>query len=109
MSLPNPRRISLDVLDAVLRKGRPLDEAFSSDGRLSELSSRDRAFVRLLVTTVIRRLGEIDAVLASFLERPLRGKRERLQDVLRLGTAQLLFLETPPHAAVATSIHLHIR
>ncbi len=106
MSLPNPRRISLDVLDAVLRKGRPLDEAFSSDGRLSELSSRDRAFVRLLVTTVIRRLGEIDAVLASFLERPLRGKRERLQDVLRLGTAQLLFLETPPHAAVATSVAL---
>lgn len=29
-----------------------------------------------------------------------------MRDILRLGAAQLLFLGTPPHAAVATSVAL---
>ncbi|HLS69859.1 MAG TPA: 16S rRNA (cytosine(967)-C(5))-methyltransferase RsmB [Kiloniellales bacterium] len=106
MSSPDPRRISLDILHAVLRRRQPLDDAFNSHTRLNELSARDRAFARLLATTVIRRLGEIDTVLATFLDKPLRGKRDAVQDVLRLGAGQLLFLEIPPHAAVATSVAL---
>lgn len=106
MAPTDARRVSLDVLDAVLRNRQPLDDAFNSHPRLSDLSTRDRAFARLLATTVVRRLGEIDEVLATFLDKPLRGKREGALDVLRLGTAQLLYLETPAHAAVATSVAL---
>lgn len=106
MPATDPRRLALDVLQNVLERGRALDEAFAGHPRLAGLSPRDRGFARLLASTVVRRLGEIDAVLAALLERPLTGKRARGQDVLRLGAAQLLFLGTPPHAAVATGVTL---
>ncbi|HLS68016.1 MAG TPA: transcription antitermination factor NusB [Kiloniellales bacterium] len=106
MSTSDARRLGVDVLQAVLQSRQPLDEAFTSHPELSKLSSRDRAFARLLATTAVRRLGEIDGLLAAFMDKPLGGKRESVQNVLRLGVAQLLFLETPPHAAVATSVTL---
>ncbi len=115
-----PRAIALDLVSAVLRKGRLLDEALapkkwisggdsgrdSPEGALDGLSSRDRAFVRLLVTTVLRRLGQVDAVIGHYLERPLPRKAAAGHDILRLGAAQLLFLKTPPHAAVDTAVEM---
>ena len=63
------------------------------------LESRDRAFLRQLATTALRQLGVIDQVLAKHLTRPDDLPASTL-DALRLGAAQLLFLETPAHAAV---------
>ena len=115
-----PRAVALDLVSAVLRKGRLLDEALapkerisggdsgldSPGGALDGLSSRDRAFVRLLVTTVLRRLGQVDAVIGHYLERSLPRKAAAGHDILRLGAAQLLFLKTPPHAAVDTAVEM---
>ncbi len=70
------------------------------------LSTRDRAFARLLIVTVLRRLGEIDARLGRLLRHPLPEKAGRAQNVLRLGVAQLAYLGTPPHAAVDTGVRL---
>ena len=60
----------------------------------------------LLVATVLRRLGQIDALIADCLNMPLAPRAAPVHDILRLGVAQLLFLRTPPHAAVATSVDL---
>lgn len=98
------RRIALDVLDRVLGSGQPLDETFAGHPRLAALDGRDRAFARLLVTTALRRRGQIDALLDQFLR--TRPKAIRVHDLLRLGCVQLLFLGTPPHAAVAESVAL---
>src|SRR5260370_4349274 len=73
---------------------------------MRQLSGRDRAFARLLVATVLRRLGQIDALIADCLNMPLAPRAAVVQDILRLGVAQLLFLRTPPHAAVATSVDI---
>ena len=40
------------------------------------------------------------------MDRPLPARRGPVQDVLRLGIAQLAFLETPAHAAVASTVAL---
>lgn len=95
------RKAALALLDGVLRKHRSVDDAF--DALTAHLEPRDRAFVRLLVATTLRRFGQIDAVLKEFV-----GKKpaDPVMDILRLGAAQLLFLGTPPHAAVATSVAL---
>jgi len=103
------RAIALDLLAAVLRKKRPLDEALANHRRFARLSPQDRAFARQLVSTVLRRLGEIDAVLKRLVERPLKGGARSAHDVLRLGAAQLLFMNTPAHAAVSTSVDLAAR
>ncbi|MBW7852378.1 MAG: MFS transporter [Rhodospirillales bacterium] len=100
------RRVALDLLTAVLRRRRPLDEGLEQDRAFAALAERDRAFVRLLVVTALRRLGQIDALIAGCLDRPLPRKAAAAHDILRLGAAQLLFLGTPPHAAVATSVDL---
>jgi len=101
------RTVALELLDAVLARRVPLDQAIEESRTLAALSARDRAFARLLIATVLRRLGEIDGVLARFLAKPLRPGAVR--DILRLGAAQLLFLKTPAHAAVATSVTLAAR
>lgn len=100
------RSAALDLIGAVLRQRRPLDEAIEDLPAMAELASRDRAFARLLVATVLRRLGQIDAMIAHCLEKPLPARAAATQDLLRMGLAQLLFLRTPPHAAVATTVDL---
>jgi 16S rRNA (cytosine967-C5)-methyltransferase len=105
-SEPTARQVALDLIGTVLRRKRPLDDAIEDNPAMAELSVRDRAFARLLVATVLRRLGQIDALIADCLNTPLAPRASIVHDVLRLGISQLLFLRTPPHAAVATSVDL---
>jgi 16S rRNA (cytosine967-C5)-methyltransferase len=106
VAAPTARQVALDLIGAVLRRKRPLDDAIEDNSVMSELAVRDRAFARLLVATVLRRLGQIDALIADCLNTPLAPRAAVIHDILRLGIAQLLFLRTPPHAAVATSVDL---
>src|SRR5438309_10019847 len=92
---PTARHVALDLIGAVLRRKRPLDDAIEESAAMHQLSGRDRAFARLLVATVLRRLGQIDALIADCLNLPLSARAALVQDILRLGVAQLLFLRTP--------------
>src|SRR5579885_1062244 len=103
---PSARSVAIDLIGAVLRRKRPLDDAIEDNIDMSGLPTRDRAFARLLVATVLRRLGQIDALIAHCLNTPLPPRAAAVHDMLRLGIAQLLFLRTPPHAAVATTVDL---
>jgi 16S rRNA (cytosine967-C5)-methyltransferase len=96
--------VARDLLSQVLGKHRALDDALAAHPGLATLEPRDRGFTRLLVATVLRRLGEIDAAIEAKLEHPLPPRAAPARDVLRLGIAQLAFLGTPPHAAVDTAV-----
>jgi 16S rRNA (cytosine967-C5)-methyltransferase len=100
------RNVALDLIGSVLRRKRPLDDAIDDNREMHELSGRDRAFARLLTATVLRRLGQIDALIRLCLSTPLAPRAAIVHDILRLGVAQLMFLRTPPHAAVATSVDI---
>src|SRR5471032_1873655 len=100
------RRAALEVLIACLGQGQPMDDVLSRHTGFAALDPRDRAFVRMLLATTVRRLGEIDEVVDSFIEKELNGPNQLAHYVLLLGAAQLLFLGTPPHAAVDTSVRL---
>jgi len=100
------RAVALELLDAVLRDKRALDDALVDHAGLAALERRDRAFARLLVATVLRRLGQLDDLIGRCLDRPLSRRAWRTRDILRLGAAQLLFIETPAHAAVDTAVAL---
>jgi 16S rRNA (cytosine967-C5)-methyltransferase len=96
--------VARDLLAQVLGKRRALDDALAAHPGLAALEPRDRGFARLLVATVLRRLGEVDAAIDARLEHPLPPRAAPARDVLRLGIAQLAFLGTPPHAAVDTAV-----
>ncbi len=100
------RAVALELLESVLKKRKPLDEALSEHRDLEKLVNRDRQFVRALVTCTLRHLGQIDHVLAQCLEKPLPARAAAIRNILRLGTAQTLFLKTPAHAAVDTMVTL---
>lgn len=106
----DPRLAASAFLSAVLDRRERLDDAlakaYAEGGRYARLDRRDRAFARLLASTALRRLGQIDRAVDALLDRPLPARLTRVRHALRLGAVQLLFLETPPHAAVDRTVRL---
>jgi 16S rRNA (cytosine967-C5)-methyltransferase len=98
--------LAFDAIEAVLTHRRPLDDAFESHPALTTLPDRDRAFALNLASTVLRRLGQIDALIDGCLARPLPDRLRSVRNLLRLGVAQLVFLRTPAHASVHTTVDL---
>ncbi len=102
----NVRLASLELLESVIRRKYPLESMLVSIASFTRLNPRDRAFTRNLVSTTLRRLGQIDTLISHYLEKPLTKSSHRSHDILRLGICQLLFLDTADHAAVWSSVEL---
>jgi 16S rRNA (cytosine967-C5)-methyltransferase len=101
------RRIAVDILDGVLRRHRPLDEQLDDRAAhpdFATLAQRDRALVRALATVVLRRLGTLRHLLGQWLKLP--ADAPRVETVLLLGAAQILWLEVADHAAVDLAVRL---
>ena len=103
------RRIAADILDGVLHKRRTLDEQLDGAAAhpgLKTLSDRDRALMRRLVATILRRLGTLGHVLSRLLDRGIPTDAPRAQSALLIGAAQILWMDVPDHAAVDLSVRL---
>ena len=103
------RRIAADILDGVLRRKIALDEQLSGKGAhpgLATLADRDRALMRRLTATVLRRLGTLRQLLGGFLDKGFPADAPRVETILLIGAAQILWLEVPDHAAVDLSVRL---
>lgn len=98
------RELALRVLDATLVDQEPPETPFARLTRRATMSVRDRAFARLLFTTVLRHKAVIDRALAAHLT--AAPKQRSAMNLLRLGAAQLLYLQTAPHAAVGECVEL---
>jgi 16S rRNA (cytosine967-C5)-methyltransferase len=103
------RRIAADILDGVLHKHRTLDEQLDGAAAhpgLKNLSDRDRALMRRLVATILRRLGTLGHILSRLLDRGVPTDAPRAQSALLIGAAQILWMDVPDHAAVDLSVRL---
>jgi 16S rRNA (cytosine967-C5)-methyltransferase len=103
------RRIAADILDGVLHKRRTLDDQLDGTAAhpgLKTLSDRDRALMRRLVATILRRLGTLGHVLSRLLDRGIPTDAPRAQSALLIGAAQILWMDVPDHAAVDLSVRL---
>jgi 16S rRNA (cytosine967-C5)-methyltransferase len=103
------RRIAADVLDGVLHKHRTLDDQLDGAAAhpgLKTLADRDRALMRRLVATILRRLGTLGHLLSRLLDRGIPSDAPRAQSALLIGAAQILWMDVPDHAAVDLSVRL---
>jgi len=98
------RAAALRLLDAVLRKGLPLESALDNAARGLERAD-DRALAHAIAAEVLRRLPDLDALIDGATAKPLpRDAKARM--ALRIALAQALQLNTPPHAAISTVLPL---
>jgi 16S rRNA (cytosine967-C5)-methyltransferase len=103
------RRVAADILEGVLGRNRSLDDQLDGGGAhpaLASLTERDRALTRRLVATVLRRLGTLRHLLGLYLDRGIPADAPRVETALLIGTAQILWLDVPDHAAVDLSVRL---
>jgi 16S rRNA (cytosine967-C5)-methyltransferase len=79
-----------------------LEESFSEH----RLPAADRALAVEITAGVVRRMLTLDAILAPHVRRPRELIEPGLWILLRIGVYQLVFLNTPAHAAVHETVEL---
>ncbi|WP_076744571.1 RsmB/NOP family class I SAM-dependent RNA methyltransferase [Sphingomonas jeddahensis] len=98
------RRAAMRLLDAVLRRGDPLEAALPAATRdLRE--ANDRGLAHAIAAETLRRLPDLDALIDSATRQPL-PEDAKARTALRIALVQTLALGTPPHAAIATVLPL---
>jgi 16S rRNA (cytosine967-C5)-methyltransferase len=92
------RKAAQDILSDVLRRGRPLDAALAVTGGLDP---RDAGFARSIASETLRRFGQLDGLIRSYVPKPpARNRAGPVPEILLAGACELLFLDVPAHAAV---------
>lgn len=97
------RRAALRLLDAVTRRGDPLETALHAAGQ--GLPPADRALAHAIAADMFRWMPDLDAMIDGATAQPLPDDA-KARMVLRIALVQILRLETPPHAAIATALPL---
>ncbi|MGH1456238.1 MAG: 16S rRNA (cytosine(967)-C(5))-methyltransferase RsmB [Alphaproteobacteria bacterium] len=100
------RKCALKMLGQIIDRKNALDVTLDLSPEYAALEGRDRAFTRMLLSTTLRRLGQIDDLIAFAQDRPDALKTPALKNILRLGITQMFFMEVPDHASVDTSVRL---
>lgn len=101
------RQLAVALIDGVIGRSQSFDEAFGGAdkaGLVSTLEPRDRALARLIAATVLRRLGELEALIGAFLEKPLPARTGALKAILLAAAAQVAMIGTPAHAAISLAV-----
>jgi 16S rRNA (cytosine967-C5)-methyltransferase len=98
------------ILGEVLRKRRPLDEAFDAVLYPLLLELRDAGFARAIATETLRRFGQLEAMLREFISKmPPQHRAGSAHAILLAGACELLFLNVSAHAAVDAANELAAR
>ncbi|CAI3959363.1 16S rRNA C967 or C1407 C5-methylase [Commensalibacter communis] len=96
------RQIAFEALCQVLERNRSLDAVL--DHLLSRhADSRDKAAAYRLIVCCLRQKGVLEAIIEPLLR---RAPPQPVSVILLLGVAQIIFLETPRHAAINTTVNL---
>jgi 16S rRNA (cytosine967-C5)-methyltransferase len=99
-----------DLAFRVVRRvsdGAYADRAFRAEAQRARLAPADHAFAQQLAYGTIQRRLTLDHVIGRLSDRALSKLDPPLLDALRIGTYQLLFMDSvPDHAAVAETVEL---
>lgn len=98
------RRAALRLLDAVLRKGLPLESALDAAARDLERAD-DRAFAHAIAAETLRRLPDLDELIDHATKKRLPDDA-KARFALRIALVQALAMKTPHHAAISTVLPL---
>ncbi|MGN6696242.1 MAG: transcription antitermination factor NusB [Aquihabitans sp.] len=99
--IPDARRVAVDALVRIERDGAYANILLPKLLAKSALAERDRAFATQLVYGTVRAQRSCDWFISRF---AMGDLDDAVRAALRIGTFQLRFLGTPPHAAVSATV-----
>ncbi|MEO1205163.1 MAG: transcription antitermination factor NusB [Pseudomonadota bacterium] len=102
------RDAALHILMEVLHNGVSLSEAapklMQAGAAYADLDPRDKAFARAAATTALRYARPLTQFTSRFMTKPLANRHRRIDAILLLAAAQILELETAPHAVISIAV-----
>ncbi|KUJ74368.1 sun protein [Thiomicrospira sp. XS5] len=101
----NSRYIALKICLTVIEQGRSLSQALA-EGLAQFDDRRERAFAQNLVFGTLRWQERLEAIRSHLLKKPLKAKDEDVNQLILLGLYQILYMDTPEHAAVSETVNL---
>ncbi|MDF1608265.1 RsmB/NOP family class I SAM-dependent RNA methyltransferase [Hoeflea sp. YIM 152468] len=101
------RQAAARLLSAVTESRASLDGLLDATGgnpAFTGLGDQDRLLVRAILLSALRHLRVIDAFIDQLVDTPLPDGAKALRQVLRVGAAQILYLDIPDRAAVDLAV-----
>ncbi len=102
---PDPAGLKLRLVAAQRLKSVLSGDNFSPLAAADLADGRDRALANRLITTALRRQGQLNFIIHALLEKGMPGKSGTFEAVLRLSLAQLVFLpDLGAHSALFLAV-----
>ncbi|RZU99472.1 16S rRNA (cytosine(967)-C(5))-methyltransferase RsmB [Spiribacter vilamensis] len=102
-SSTDPRAAAVEVLLAVLGRGRSLDRALAEHAPM-DADGRDVGLCRAIAYGVLRHHRRLGAIRDRFLRTRLRDRDQDMALLLEIGFFQLVAMDVPAHAAVSETV-----
>ncbi len=99
----NTRFIALKICLSVIEHGRSLSQALP-EGLAQFSDRRERNFTQNMVLGTLRWQIRLEAIRDQLLKKKLKAKDEDINQLILLGLYQILYMETPEHAAVSETV-----
>lgn len=104
------RQFAVEWLFEIIHARKTLDEVLAKaedTPKWQKLEPRDKAFTRAILMAALRHRGDLEWLIAQFLEK-MPPRKTRVSEVLMIGATQLVFLDVPPHAAIDMAVR-HVK
>ncbi len=99
----NTRFVALKICLTVIEDGRSLSQSLP-EGLAQFSDRRERNFTQNLVLGTLRWQDRLEAIRAHLLNKPMKAKDEDVNQLILLGLYQILYMDTPEHAAVSETV-----
>lgn len=101
------RQAASKLLSAIIDKKTSMDGLLDLKGgnpAYLDLTDQDRLLVKAILLSTLRNYQIIEKFLDHLLEKPLPSGAVSLRHILRIGAAQILYLDVPDHSAVDLAV-----
>jgi len=99
----NSRFIALKICLTVIEQGRSLSQSLP-EGLAQFNDRRERNFTQNMVIGTLRWQARLEAIRAQLLKKKLKEKDEDINQLILIGLYQILYMDTPEHAAVSETV-----
>ena len=104
--MTNSREIAAQILTEIHSSYHFFENSITNNKDFSRLDSRDKAFVRFIILNTLRRNGQIQEIITTFIKKPLKKNNNFILNLIRISICQILFLNVREYSAVNTAVEI---